>query len=205
MDDVLAAVTSYPGIFFLCAASGTLVPVPEDLALLYAGIQIANGKLGLTLTLVAALSGVLLRDLIVYGVGYWFGRAVLERPWLRRFMGDHRVDSALEMVAHRGGMAVFIGRFMVGVRASVFLVAGAFGVRPAQFLVYDVAGLVIAVPLVVVFGYFVGQPAVDLLLWGLQHRTGAMVALFSVLALAVGAWWWWSRSRAMGNGDSAHP
>lgn len=183
---VLEQVASYPAVFMLCVSSGTLVPMPEDVPLLYAGMQISLGHLDPVQTALVAIAGVFLRDLILYGIGYGFGRAVLERPLVRRFFGAGRLDRAVDMVARRAGHAVLIGRFMVGVRGAVFLVSGACGLPPAQFMLWDMLGMVVAVPLALLIGYFFGKPAVDFLLWLIEiNAMGWVVAALVVGAAAV--------------------
>jgi membrane protein DedA with SNARE-associated domain len=56
-----------------------------------------------------------------------------------------------------GSRAIFYARFLAGLRALVYLSAGSFGVRPAVFLLYDLLGALISVPIVVTLGYVFGR------------------------------------------------
>jgi membrane protein DedA with SNARE-associated domain len=58
---------------------------------------------------------------------------------------------------HYGARAIFYARFLAGLRALVYLSAGSFGVRPAVFLLYDLLGALISVPIVVTLGYVFGR------------------------------------------------
>src|SRR4051812_37647163 len=69
-------VTGYPGLWLLCACSGVLVPVPEDVVLLYAGTRIAEGRWSWAVTLLVAWAGVATRDVVSWA----FGRFVV--GWL---------------------------------------------------------------------------------------------------------------------------
>jgi membrane-associated protein len=59
-------------------------------------------------------------------------------------------------VARRGPVAVFVARFVPGVRFTAGPLAGALGLRFTSFLLANVAGAVVYVPVVVGAGYAVG-------------------------------------------------
>lgn len=187
MDDLLARLATYPGVFALCATSGILYPLSEDVPLLYAGVLVNQGLLAWLPVILVAATGVLLRDSLFFTGGYLVGRAVLDSDVARRLIGGERIEKAQGLVERRGGMSVLIGRFSIGFRTSVFVVAGSMGVRPAQFLLWDVIGLAVAVPLAVVIGYFIGEPAVAAALWLLDHRWIALGVL-GVLVTAFTLW-----------------
>ncbi len=56
-----------------------------------------------------------------------------------------------------GHRAIFYARFVAGLRALVYLTAGSFGVNPLRFFLYDLAGAVISVPIVITLGYLFGN------------------------------------------------
>jgi membrane-associated protein len=184
---VIEGLDSYPGLFFVCAVSGTFVPVPEDVPLLYAGMRIAEGRWAWAPTLAAALAGVAVRDLAAYGLGRLLGAWLLERPWMGRVLGRKRLARAHRMVEDHGAAAVLAGRFFVGMRASVFLVAGAMGLPLRRFALWDGVGLLVAVPLAVWLGFEVGEPVVHGIqtvlhssrLLALTFVTGALVYVLS--------------------------
>lgn len=190
--DLIAQISGYPGLFLICATSGLLIPLPEDFALLYAGMRIAEGEYGWFPVLPVAMAGVLTRDLVSFSIGRAGGEWLLARPWGRRlFGGDKKVERARAFIESRGDLAIFLGRFVVGFRSPVFMVSGAMGLSRRRFVVWDLAGLLVAVPLTVWLGFAFGQPVVDLTFWGLQ-RARVLVGVAAVLGLA---WMWW-RSRA---------
>jgi membrane-associated protein len=150
--------------------------------LLYAGMRIASGEASFLPTFAVACCGVFVRDIIGFTLGKTVGSWLLERPLAVRLVGHRRLERARHLVENRGPTAVFVGRFMVGVRFSVFLVAGAMGVRKRDFLRYDAIGIAITVPLVILLGYVVGAPMVAVA-WYLLARTRLLAAL-AVLAVA---------------------
>jgi membrane protein DedA with SNARE-associated domain len=85
-------------------------------------------------------------------------------------------------------MAVLIGRFLIGFRAPVFIVAGASKVRFRSFLLYNSLGLLVAVPAFIYLGFAFGEGINDLVFQAMAR----MRELVVVTALAAGLWTWWS-------------
>jgi undecaprenyl-diphosphatase len=180
-------VTGYPGLLLACAASGVVLPFPEDFPLLYAGMRIADGSWGWGATIAVATIGVALRDTLAWTFGRVLGDLLLDRESVRRWVGARGIDRARGLVTRHGAAAVLIGRFMIGFRSPVFAVAGAMGVPLRSFATWDALGLALAVPLTVALGYEFGQPLVDAVFLVLQ-RARVLVAAAVVAALAVGIW-----------------
>lgn len=191
--DFAANVSGYPGLLLFCAVSGILVPLPEDVSLIYAGVKLQSGQFQWAPTLAATILGVGLRDVLAYLIGRSLGSWLIDRPWVRRLAGGARLDRAQALIARRGPSAVLIGRFFVGFRASVFIAAGAMGVPFRSFLLWDGLGLLVAVPATVGLGYVFGAPIADLVFWVLQR---AQLAVGVGIALLIGwlLWQAWSGS-----------
>jgi membrane protein DedA with SNARE-associated domain len=180
----------------VCALSGVLFPFPEDVPLLYAGMRVASGEASFCPTVLAACAGVFVRDSIGFAIGRTVGAWLLDRPLAVRLIGQRRLERARRLVEERGATAVFVGRFMVGVRFSVFLVAGAMGVRKRDFLRWDALGLLICVPLVILLGYEVGAPMVAIA-WYVLARTRLLVAIAGLAVAMVIARRLWTRRVAL--------
>ncbi len=184
MDDLLDKVVSLPVLFGLCLASGIAAPWPEDVPVLVAGIAADSGRLGVLPSLAVAIVGVLCRDLVFFGAGHFLGEQVLRRPWVVRIVGASRLDKARELIGQRGAQAVLFGRFLIGFRTPVFLTSGALGVPLRSFLLWDVIGLLVMIPIMFALGYFFGEPALLWLQWVIA-QTGPVVAVVGV-AIVVG-------------------
>lgn len=185
MDELLDRVTTYPALFLLCVSCGIALPIPEDLPLIYAGMQIETGRLSALPTAAVVLPAILLRDAVVYGIGLALGEIALARGPIPRLVGRDRIEQARRLVERRAGAAVLVGRLSLGFRTSVFVVAGASGIRPWQFLAWDLVGLAVTVPLWLTFGYLVGEPVVAAVTWALDHRWIALGVLGAIGAIAL--------------------
>lgn len=155
----------YALLFWSCAASGILLPVPEDLPLVVAGTQVHAGELSLGMAIAVAVPGVFLRDAVFFTAGRYLGDRLFAHPLALRFVGAERLARAREVAARRGAISVLMGRLSIGVRATAFLVAGAVGVPARSFAVWDFVGLLVTVPLMVVLGVAVGGPALAAVSW----------------------------------------
>jgi membrane protein DedA with SNARE-associated domain len=190
VQSLIESITGYPGLWFVCAGSGVVVPVPEDVPLMYAGSRIAEGAWSWPVTLGVAWVGVAVRDL--RDLGSWmFGRYVgawlLDSERLGWLFSGRRIQRARRLIGEHGIAAVLLGRFMVGFRAPMFAAAGAMGVPLRSFALVDAAGLLVAIPLAVVLGFWFGDPIRELATAILQ-RTTAVVGLTVLVATAWFAW-----------------
>lgn len=172
-------------LFAGCVVSGILVPLPEEVPLLVAGMAIARGELGFAEALAAGAVGTLLRDGSIYGAGRLAGPGL--QAFLRRRLGA-RLDRAIAAFEARDDRQrdrfVFATRFLPGVRAPLYLVAGLLDVSLPRFLILDTVGLAITTPLTLAAGQRWGAPALDLLHAALGHQRAVLAGLLTVVALA---------------------
>lgn len=178
-------------LFGLCALSGIAIPAPEDLALVVAGVQVHEGTLALPAAALVAGVAIFLRDSLFFAVGHLVGERVLSHRIALRVIGESRLDRARELVERRGSIAVLVGRGLVGFRSAAFLVAGAMGVRPSAFVLWDVVGLVVTVPLVMGLGFGFGDQATLAVQWIVEHPAAVVAAAATVAVV-----WWGARQVA---------
>jgi membrane protein DedA with SNARE-associated domain len=187
----LEAWPNTPGAaFVLSAVAGILVPLPEDIVLMYIGLRSAMSSDPWVPILVAATLGTVCRDLMVYAVGRRLGDWLFERPKVRRMLGERRLDRARHLFETRGTEAVLIGRFLVGMRIPFFAVAGAMRCPLRVFLFWDFLGALLTVPLLMLLGARFGEAFITTLF--AIFRAGGPV-LWGVLFLGGTGWWWWKR------------
>ncbi|MBA2240508.1 MAG: DedA family protein [Solirubrobacterales bacterium] len=125
----------------LVFAESVGVPVPGEAALVVAGLLAASGHLWLPLVLaigtIAAISG----DNVGYWLGRRFGREVLIRgPGPIGRHAGQLVARSERFYARHGAKAVFLGRWIAGVRIAAAVLAGAGRMRWRRFLLYNALG-----------------------------------------------------------------
>jgi membrane protein DedA with SNARE-associated domain len=148
---------SYLGIVAFLILTGCGLPLPEELAYIAAGIAAAFGKLNPLLAFAACVVGALLGDLVMYGMGRMFGRGLVRRRgWLSRWLNEKTEARAEEMIRRHGLKVFLLGRFLVGVRAPMYVAAGVLRMRLARFLLVDGICATIVISLVFGLSYLLG-------------------------------------------------
>lgn len=147
---------TYVGLFVVLLLCGLGLPIPEDIALLAGGYLVHRGTTRYPLTILVSFLGVVAGDNSLFFLGRHFGTGLvryfgLERPGRR--LQIERIQVFMQRHGHR---AILYARFLAGLRALIYLTAGSFGVRPTVFLLYDLIGALISVPIVVTLGYVFG-------------------------------------------------
>ena len=175
---------TYAGLLVVLILCGMGLPLPEDAALLAGGFLVHRGIIQYPMTLAVALVGVVAGDNSLFFLGRRYGTGLVAylgigRPrsrrqiqWLRAFMDRH------------GHRAILYARFVAGLRALVYLTAGSLGVKPLRFFLYDLAGAVISVPIMVTLGCLFGNE----LEAALRYIGGVEKLVWLVAALSLGVY-----------------
>lgn len=165
---------------------GLGVPLPEDLAVLAAGVLVAHGAVAGPIAFVLVMLAVVGGDLMLFLLARRLGPAAYERRVFRRLLPPPRRARVEALYARHGGKVVFAARHIVGVRAATFAFAGIHGMAVRRFLAWDALAAAISVPVVFCLGYF-GAQHLDAVRHGLsvvQHDI-ALVAVLAVVAVVV--------------------
>jgi membrane protein DedA with SNARE-associated domain len=146
----------YVAIALVVLLGNVGVPVPEETVLVLGGYLVWQGKLRPSVLILVGVVSAATGD----NLGYWLGRRRGQqmidryvRGWLDR---SDLVERARAFVARRGMTAVFVARFVPGLRCLAGPLAGVAGMPPRRFVVANLLGAVIYVPLVVAAGWAVG-------------------------------------------------
>ncbi len=173
---------TYAGLLVVLILCGMGLPIPEDVALLAGGFLVHWGVIQYPMTLLVALLGVVAGDNLLFFLGRRFGTGLVKYLGIGRPRSQRQIDWLKSFMERHGHRAILYARFVAGLRALVYLTAGTFGVNPLRFFLYDLAGAVISVPIVVTLGYlFGGQIEVVL-----QYIGGVEKLVWLVVALSLG-------------------
>jgi membrane protein DedA with SNARE-associated domain len=124
LTEQLIAKLGYLGIALILILGGLGLPIPEEAPIIVAAVLSRNGKLNWPLALGSCLSGVLLGDLVVYFLGFFYGEKVLSLPVTRRLLTRQR-ETQIKGYFHRHGFKILVsGRFVPGFRTAAYLTAG---------------------------------------------------------------------------------
>lgn len=133
----------YIAIFLLMFAESTILPVPSEVVLPFAGFLVATGAInpvfGFADGLIASLAG----NLLGFVLGYVFGIDVVYK-YGRRF--GFRMDAYIQgerWMKKYGNAFAFICKLLPVVRSFSSVVCGAFKMGIKKFTIYTTAGIAI--------------------------------------------------------------
>lgn len=119
------------------------LPVPGETALLFAGFLAYQGQIDLKLAIATAIAGATIGDSLGYVIGRAGGTALVRKYRGRLLLSTRRFDRAQAIFMRHGQWAVFVARFITGLRVIAGPLAGAFLMPYRRFLVFNFAGAVV--------------------------------------------------------------
>jgi undecaprenyl-diphosphatase len=145
-DTVLASFLSVttnlglPVIGLVVAIEALGVPLPGETAVILGGLAANQGRLSIVAVIVVAAAAAIVGDNIGFMIGRRGGRALLERPG--RFFEERQRMLAIgdPFFERHGPKAVFLGRWITGLRVWTSWLAGASDMRWPTFLVWNALG-----------------------------------------------------------------
>jgi membrane protein DedA with SNARE-associated domain len=129
--------------------------LPGETAAILGGVTASTGHTNVVVMAVTVVLAAILGDSAGYEVGqHWGGNLLRWRPLARR---GEQIDRARGYLAHRGGPAVFLGRYVAFLRAMMPFLAGTSRMRYRTFLVYNATGGITWGVANVLIGYLAGR------------------------------------------------
>ena len=157
MADWLFESGSYLGIFVFMVLTGCGLPLPEEVAIVFAGVRSAQGELVTPAAFAACLLGALVGDAAMYAIGRRFGHSLMRRkPKLAKLLHADREVHFEDAIMRHGLKVLLIARFMVGVRGPVYLAAGVVRMPFRRFLLWDLLCATIVVGVFFTLSYYLG-------------------------------------------------
>jgi len=178
--------TVYLVVFALVFAEDALFfgfIVPGETAAVLGGVVASRGHVELWLMIMLVVAAAILGDSVGFEVGKHFGPRILAM----RILDKHRrrLDDAQNFLRRRGGVAVFLGRFVAFFRAVMPALAGSSRMPYRRFLAFNAAGGIVWGTGFVLIGYLAGNS------YKTVERTvgrDAAIAVAALVVLALIAW-----------------
>ena len=153
----VVAELGYPGVFLLITLESTLVPIPSELVMPFAGFMAARGDFSLPVLLVINSTAALLGSGLCYWIGAKGGKPFLERYGKFFLVRRHDLDKTHEFFARRGKWVVLIGRFVPVIRHIVSIPAGIARMPLKTFFLQTFIGSTIWGSFLIILGYQLGD------------------------------------------------
>jgi membrane-associated protein len=180
----LPARLGYLILFALIGVESAGVPVPGESALVAAGVLAHHGRMHIEIVIAVAATAAIVGDNIGYLIGRTGGRRLLERPG---FMEKHRraiLAKGEPFFARHGPKAVFLGRWVAGLRIAAAWLAGINRMSWPTFLFWNALGGIVWATSVGLLAYYLGPTAER----GLKY---VGISGVGIVLLIVGCWLAW--------------
>jgi membrane protein DedA with SNARE-associated domain len=125
-------------------------------------------------------------DAVMYGIGYHFGHGILrDHPLLAKFLRPEREERVEQMFQQHGLKVLFVGRFLPGLRSSVYLAAGVLRVPFRTFVLFDLLCVSTVVGIFFFLAHRFATQIENMMVWirgaGLTVSSAIAVALLILL------------------------
>ncbi len=196
---------SYVGIVLVLILTGAGLPIPEEVPVIAAGVASHSGQMIPWLALLCCIMGVLIGDLILYAVGYHFGRSLLnEYHWFSRSLTPEREKQIEWLIARHGWKVFLVARLLVFIRSPVYVTAGILHIPFRRFLAIDAFCATIVVSFF--FGLSYAFAAHVDTVWKWIHSSQYAITILVILAgVGIGIWFFIRRRLRRGLDGAAPP
>ena len=194
LDSFLGWASSLPTLALyllvtLAAAIENLVPpFPSDVVIAFAAFLVAQGANGTPWGVFGAVwVGNVAGAMVVYWIGWKYGAERVEK----RLAGSQaaRRDATVRRLFQRYGLpAIFVSRFVPGVRAVVPAIAGALKIKPVPVTLMIAAASAIWYGLITIIAFRVGSDWEKLKRLVSEYTTTATIIGAVILVAGVLAW-----------------
>jgi len=182
----------YGVIAALAALENVFPPVPADTAVALGAVLSVGGRVSAVGVFLVTWTANVGSATAVYVAARTVGRAFFRGPFGRRLLRRDALARLERLYDRHGTWAIFVSRFIPGIRAVVPAFGGVANLDPVRALVP------VAVASALWYGGLTAVAAtlirnVDLVAQVVTDFNRAAVALVVVVGGAVGAAWWWRR------------
>ncbi len=114
----------YAGVFLLMVAESMIMPIPSEAVMPFAGFLVAEGSMSAAAAIGFATFGSLIGSLLSYALGRFGGRPLVARFGKVLLLDERDLDATDRFFHRRGGITIFVGRFIPVVRHLISIPAG---------------------------------------------------------------------------------
>jgi membrane protein DedA with SNARE-associated domain len=146
----------YPGVFILITLESTLVPIPSELVMPFAGFMASQGEFSLPVILVINSAAALLGSGLCYWIGVVGGKPFLVNYGKYFLVRRHDIEKTEAFFAKHGKKTILIGRFLPVIRHVISVPAGIARMPLRGFFLQTFLGSTIWGGVLILLGYYVG-------------------------------------------------
>jgi len=182
----------YLALALLVGVEAMGVPVPGETALIAAGLLAHDGQMEIVAVIAVAAAAAIVGDNAGYLIGRHGGRRLLEAPGPLERHRLRIIEVGEPFFDRHGPKAVFLGRWVAGLRIASAWLAGITHMRWRVFFFWNMLGGIAWATSVGLAAYLLGPVAKRIL------EVGGLAAVIAVAVLIVAyAGWRWRRVRRL--------
>jgi membrane-associated protein len=149
--------SAFWAITILLFLGGLGIPIPENPALIGGGYALYKQVSPPVVSLCVWYLAIMVGDSLLFASSYWLFTRPTFSELLNRYVGRKRLEEYRTTFAGRGGWTLFLARFTFGIRALVYLAAGAARYPWQRFLAIDGVSVAVQVLVFAGIGYYAGE------------------------------------------------
>jgi len=156
VQDFVARV-GYPGLFLLITLESTLVPIPSELVMPFAGVLASHGTFSLPVILIINTTAALLGSGISYWIGAAGGKPLLLKYGKFALIRKHDIEMTERYFANHGKATILVARFLPIIRHIISVPAGIARMPLVPFFTQTFIGSTIWGSVLILLGYHFGE------------------------------------------------
>ncbi len=187
----IPANVGYAAVFALVAVETMGIPVPAETGLIAAALLAHNGQMDVVTLWLVASAAAILGDNVGFAIGRSYGRRVFLAPGPLQTHRRKVLELGEPFFEKHGPKAVFLGRWVSGLRIASAWLAGMNRMRWRVFIPWNALGGLAWAGTVVFSIYLLGSAA--------EHAlavVGPVAAAIVVVGIGGVLVWYWRRQRA---------
>jgi len=163
MFDIVARINQYVGYypfvaFIALMLAGLNVPISEDLIIITGALVCQGNPSMLVPVFGATFAGVVISDYFPYIFGKYIRKGTIKAKFLTQLFSPRKIVRIHRYLDKYGIFSFIVGRFIpFGVRNTMFLTSGLFGLRLRRFALYDTTAATISVSTLFFLAYHFGE------------------------------------------------
>ena len=169
----------YTALFITMALENMNIPIPSEIILGFAGFLVSQQIFSFWPTIIVGTIAGLTGSLLSYYIGLKGGREFMLRHTAKGGLGAKKLVAAKNWFETYGGIAIFTGRLLPGIRTFISLPAGISRYPLSPFILYTILGTIPWTILLVYLGDILGEN------WTLLLAYKIEIAVISFIAAGI--------------------
>lgn len=172
--------TGYFGIFTLMVLESTMIPLPSELVMPFAGYLAYQGNFNFYLVCLIATIGTIFGSLFSYYLGKYGGEPFLDKYGKYFLISKDDLKKTHNYFKKHGEKTIFISRFIPVIRHLISIPAGIAEMDLKKFLLYTFLGGLIWNTFLAYLGFQLGKN------WEIVHEYTRPISYFMVVIILAG-------------------